>query len=135
VDGPFLFLMTEIYIPIPETVTLHEGDVLTVVVDPDKETIEDIKIDDGQNENFDGWFCIKTDPYKCPVCNEFVFFCTVDHKIIVFPEKDHPKLLQLAAWAKGNNPRKLDRNPKVIEYEKSFGPCVSFYAFEFITHS
>jgi len=98
-------------------------------------TDTDVETDDGSTDDFDGWYCIKTDPWPCGICGVVVFYATVDHKIIVFPEKDDPKLLQLASWCQGDNPLGINRNPKIVEYEKSMGPCISYYNFEFIHHS
>jgi hypothetical protein len=94
-------------------------------------------LDDGStdDQDFEGWWCIKTDPWPCPICSIVVHFCTVDHRIIVFPEKDDENILKLAAWAKGDNPANVDRNPRIIEYEADYGPCISYYNFHFIEHS
>ena len=115
-----------------ETITRHFSK-LTPGVDYDVE--EEIEIDDGSNEDFSGWFCIATDPWPCPFCKQngeifFVEFATMNHKIIVFPEKDDPKLLSLAQVC-----QEVGRNPRIVEYEIGFGPCISYYAFEYITHS
>lgn len=52
-------------------------------------------------------------------------FLTAAHLIIVWPENDDPSLLRHAAAA-----RDVGRNPKPIEYEKSFGPACSYYLWE-----
>jgi len=74
------------------------------------------------NDEFDGWFCVKTDPYPCPCGNFVADYMTCAHMIIVWPEIDDPNLLQMCAVA-----QKYGRNPKVLQYEESFGSCISYY--------
>lgn len=86
-------------------------------------------IGDGSDQDFDGWYCIKTDRWSCPICKIAVHFATTNHRIIVFPDIDDKYLLELAEACK-----KAGRNPNIVEYKKEFGPCISYYNFEFMEH-
>ncbi len=74
-----------------------------------------------------GWFCVETDPFPCPAagCNFVAHFMTAAHLILVWEERDDPNLLRHAGRAK-----QVGRNPHVVEYEPSFGPSASYYAWE-----
>ncbi len=74
-----------------------------------------------------GWFCVGTDPFPCPAagCSFVAEFMTAAHLILVWEERDDPNLLRHAARAKA-----VGRNPRVVEYQPSFGPSASYYAWE-----
>ena len=50
---------------------------------------------------------------------------TAAHLILVWQERDDPNLLRHAERAKA-----VGRNPRVVAYERSFGPSASYYAWE-----
>ncbi len=74
-----------------------------------------------------GWFCVRTDPFPCPAsgCAFVADFMTAAHLILVWEQRDDPNLLHHAQRAK-----EVGRNPRVEEYETSFGPSASYYAWE-----
>jgi hypothetical protein len=74
-----------------------------------------------------GWFCVATDPFPCPArgCDFVAEFMTAAHLIIVWQERDDPNLLRHAQRALA-----VRRNPRVVQYERAFGPSVSYYAWE-----
>ena len=74
-----------------------------------------------------GWFCVRTDPFPCPAagCSFVAEFMTAAHLVLVWEERDDPNLLRHAARAK-----EVGRNPRVVPYQSSFGPSVSYYAWE-----
>jgi hypothetical protein len=80
---------------------------------------------DDTSEGYDGWFCVRTDPFPCPAAGcEFVAeFMTAAHLILVWQETDDPNLLRHAARA-----RDVGRNPRVTGYRAEFGPSASYYA-------
>src|SRR5688500_16752262 len=73
------------------------------------------------------WSCVRTDPFPCPAagCDFVANFMTAAHLILVWQERDDPNLLRHAERAK-----RVGRNPRVVEYEPSFGPSASYYAWE-----
>jgi hypothetical protein len=99
----------------------------TILVE-DQELVEDEELwtgDDGADHT--GWFCVSTDPFPCPAngCTFVAQFMTAAHLILVWQERDDPNLLRHAGRA-----QKVQRNPRVVPYESSFGPSVSYYAWE-----
>ncbi len=74
-----------------------------------------------------GWFCVSTGPFPCPApgCAFVAEFMTAAHLILVWEERDDPNLLRHAGRAK-----EVGRNPRVVEYQPSFGPSASYYAWE-----
>jgi hypothetical protein len=74
-----------------------------------------------------GWYCVRTDPFPCPAsgCAFVAQFMTAAHLVLVWEERDDPNLLRHAERAK-----QVGRNPRVVEYEPSFGPSASYYAWE-----
>jgi hypothetical protein len=74
-----------------------------------------------------GWFCVRTDPFPCPAdgCDFVALFMTAVHLILVWEERDDPNLLRHAQRAK-----EVGRNPAVVDYQDSFGPSASYYAWE-----
>ena len=80
-----------------------------------------------EGEDHTGWYCIRTDPFPCPAagCRFVANFMTAAHLILVWEERDDPNLLRHARRAK-----QVGRNPRVVEYQRSFGPGASYYAWE-----
>jgi hypothetical protein len=74
-----------------------------------------------------GWYCVRTDPFPCPAsgCAFVADFMTAAHLILVWENRDDPNLLRHA-----NRAKEVGRNPRVTEYERSFGPSASYYAWE-----
>jgi hypothetical protein len=74
-----------------------------------------------------GWFCVRTAPFPCPApgCPFVADFMTAAHLILVWEESDDPNLLRHAQRAK-----EVGRDPRVTQYESSFGPSASYYAWE-----
>jgi hypothetical protein len=74
-----------------------------------------------------GWFCVRTNPFPCPApgCGFVAGFMTAAHLILVWEQQDDPNLLHHAQRAK-----EVGRNPRIQEYEASFGPSASYYAWE-----
>lgn len=98
-----------------ETFVTERGQI---VVD---EEVADVEIDPT------GWWCIKTSPFPCPHpdCTFVALYSTAMHRIIVWPEKDDDRLLDLAVKLQA-----VERNPRVVEYEVSMGPCISYDLWE-----
>jgi hypothetical protein len=72
-----------------------------------------------------GWFCVATAPFPCPAagCDFVAEFMTAVHLILVWQQRDDPNLLRHAQRAK-----EVGRDPRVVEYQASFGPSASYYA-------
>jgi hypothetical protein len=87
---------------------------------------EELWTDEG-GEDYSGWFCVATDPFPCPApgCDFVAEFMTAAHLILVWQRRDDPNLLRHAQRAK-----EVDRNPRVVEYQTSFGLSASYYAWE-----
>src|ERR671935_2813112 len=87
---------------------------------------EEIRADDDDVDH-EGWFCVATDPFPCPArgCTFVARFMTAVHVILVWEVRDDPNLLRHAQRAK-----EVGRNPRVVEYEPSFGASISYYAWE-----
>jgi hypothetical protein len=87
---------------------------------------EDLWTDDDADDRT-GWWCVRTDPFPCPApaCTFVADFMTAAHLILVWQERDDPNLLWHAGRAK-----EVGRNPRVVAYERSFGPSASYYAWE-----
>ena len=81
----------------------------------------------GDDDDHAGWFCVRTDPFPCPAagCTFVAHFMTAAHLILVWEERDDPNLLHHAGIAV-----RAGRNPRVVPYERSFGPSASYYAWE-----
>jgi hypothetical protein len=82
---------------------------------------------DDSSEDHAGWFCVATDPFPCPAdgCTFVALFMTAAHLILVWERNDDPNLLRHAQRAK-----EVGRNPRVVVYDRSFGPSASYYAWE-----
>jgi hypothetical protein len=80
---------------------------------------------DDENEDYDGWFCVSTNPFPCPAsgCSFVAEFMTAAHLILVWQQSDDPNLLRHAARA-----RDVGRNPRVVGYRSKYGPSASYYA-------
>lgn len=77
-------------------------------------------VDDDFDLDLSDWYCIATNPFPCP-CGEFMaHHMTAVHRVIIFPDNDGDDILFYAEQAK-----KANRNPKIVEYEKSFGPYIT----------
>jgi hypothetical protein len=77
--------------------------------------------DDTRDDYDDGWFCVRTNPWPCPAdgCTFVALYMTAAHQIVVFPGEDDRRLFAQARYA-----REAGRNPKIVRYERSFGPCI-----------
>ena len=98
----------------------------SVVLEPELLAEEELWIEDGGVDH-SGWFCVSTDPFPCPAagCEFVAVFMTAAHLVLVWEERDDPNLLRHAERAKN-----VGRNPRVVEYQNSFGPSASYYAWE-----
>ena len=93
-----------------------------------EQVLEDEELwQDDEGTDHTGWFCVATNPFPCPAsgCDFVAEFMTAAHLILVWEERDDPNLLRHAERAK-----QVGRNPHVVEYERSFGPSASYYAWE-----
>ncbi|MDX6512173.1 MAG: hypothetical protein QOE36_1677 [Gaiellaceae bacterium] len=89
---------------------------------------EDVELwTDETAEDHSGWHCVSTNPFPCPAdgCTFVAQFMTAAHLVLVWERRDDPNLLRHAQRAK-----EVGRNPRVVEYEPSFGPSASYYAWE-----
>ncbi len=101
---------------------------------PGSATLEDEELaqdewlweDDGDADH-SGWFCVRTAPFPCPAsgCAFVADYMTAAHLILVWQERDDPNLLWHAQRA-----MEVGRDPRVVPYERSFGPSASYYAWE-----
>ena len=87
---------------------------------------EELWLDDADTDRT-GWFCVRTAPFPCPAsgCMFVADFMTAAHLILVWQERDDPNLLWHAQRAK-----EVGRNPRIVPYERGFGPSASYYAWE-----
>ena len=97
-----------------------------VLADEELATEEELWTDEGGDDH-SGWFCVRTDPFPCPAedCSFVANFMTAAHLVLVWQERDDPNLLWHAERAK-----EAGRNPRIVEYQRSFGPSTSYYAWE-----
>jgi hypothetical protein len=94
----------------------------------DQEVVQDEELwTDERSGDYDGWFCVRTDPFPCPAagCSFVANFMTAAHLILVWQESDDPNLLRHAQRAV-----EVGRNPRIVPYERGFGPSASYYAWE-----
>jgi hypothetical protein len=94
----------------------------------DTEPIDDEELWGGEEEgDHHGWFCVRTDPFPCPApgCSFVAVFMTAAHLVLVWQERDDPNLLRHAQRA-----MEVGRNPRVVSYERGYGPSASYYAWE-----
>jgi hypothetical protein len=87
-------------------------------------TVDEQLWEDGEDDH-NGWFCVRTNPFPCPAsgCTFVAEFMTAAHLVLVWEQFDDPNLLRHAARA-----RDVGRNPRVIGYLPDFGPSASYYA-------
>ncbi len=80
---------------------------------------------DDTDADHSGWFCVATAPFPCPAsgCDFVAEFMTAAHLILVWEQRDDPNLLRHAQRAK-----EVGRDPRVVEYQSSYGPSASYYA-------
>ena len=64
-------------------------------------------------------------PCPAPGCTFVADFMTAAHLVLVWEERDDPNLLWHAQRAK-----EVGRNPRIVSYERGFGPSASYYAWE-----
>jgi hypothetical protein len=102
----------------------HPGRIL--LEDELLEQVEELWLDDTDDDR-SGWFCVRTDPFRCPAtgCPFVADFMTAAHLVLVWEERDDPNLLWHAQRAK-----EVGRNPRIVPYESTFGPSASYYAWE-----
>ncbi len=102
--------------------------------EPGRLVLEDVELveeeqlwRDEAGEDHAGWFCVATAPFPCPAagCDFVAEFMTAAHLILVWQERDDPNLLRHAQRAKH-----VGRDPRVVTYERGFGPSASYYAWE-----
>jgi hypothetical protein len=100
---------------------------LPVLLDQPTEIEEEDLWTDDSGEDHSGWYCVGTGPFPCPAagCSFVAEFMTAAHLILVWQERDDPNLLRHAQRAK-----EVGRNPRVLEFQSSFGPSASYYAWE-----
>lgn len=94
----------------------------------DVELIDDEDLWTGEEDgDHAGWYCVRTDPFPCPApdCTFVAVFMTAAHLVLVWEERDDPNLLRHAQRAK-----EVGRNPRVVSYERDYGPSASYYAWE-----
>jgi hypothetical protein len=72
-------------------------------------------------ESYDGWYCVSTNPWPCPApgCDFVALHMTAAHLIVVWPSLDDAILL-----AQASNASAVGRNPRIVPYERSMGPCI-----------
>ncbi len=116
--------MHRIYCAVVEREALERGH--TVVADDELLEDESLWRDDDAGSHV-GWWCVRTDPFPCPAdgCAFVAEFMTAAHLVLVWEEQDDPNLLWHAQRA-----MEVGRNPRVVPYERSFGPSASYYAWE-----
>ena len=92
-----------------------------------EETVEEVELWPGDRDDHSGWYCVATNPFPCPAagCDFVAEFMTAVHLVLVWEQSDDPMLLRHAQRAK-----EVGRNPRVVEYERGFGPIASYYAWE-----
>lgn len=88
------------------------------------EEVESRRLDG--DADYQGWFCIRTDPFPCPAagCGFVARYMTGAHLVVVWPSLDDSALL-----ANARDARDVDRNPRVVEYHPAFGPCIAWDEF------
>lgn len=78
---------------------------------------------DHDAEAHSGWWCVATDDFPCPAagCAFVARHIGAAHRIVVWPSQDDRDLLSHA-----NDAAKFGRNPRIVEYERSMGPCIAY---------
>lgn len=96
----------------------------TPVTRPRVEFDEDVETRRSDDDvDYSGWYCVQTDPFSCPVpgCGFVALYLTAAHLVVVWPSRDDSKLL-----ANAYNAKLAGREPRVVEYENDFGPCIAY---------
>jgi hypothetical protein len=99
-----------------------------IVFEQQREHVEDEELWTGDDDSdHSGWYCVSTDPFPCPAadCTFIATYMTAAHLILVWEERDDPNLLRHAHRA-----QQVGRNPRVVNYNSSYGPSASYYAWE-----
>jgi hypothetical protein len=98
-----------------------------ILLDEEERLVDEGLWHDEEDADHTGWYCVSTDPFPCPAagCDFVAEFRPAAHLILVWEERDDPNLLRHAERAK-----QVGRNPRVVSYERSFGPSASYYAWE-----
>ena len=69
----------------------------------EEQAVEDEELweDDGAGD-YDGWYCVRTDPFPCPApgCTFVAEHMTAAHLVLVWEERDDPNLLWHAQRAR-----------------------------------
>ena len=80
---------------------------------------EEIVWIDDTDDDRDGWFCVRTDPFPCPAsgCTFVADFMTAAHLVLVWEERDDPNLLWHAQRA-----MEVGRNPRVVAVRARLRP-------------
>ena len=77
------------------------------------EAVEDEELwEDEGSEDYEGWYCVSTDPFPCPAsgCTFVAAHMTAAHLVLVWEERDDPNLLWHAqrasyyAWEAAGRP-------------------------------
>jgi hypothetical protein len=95
-----------------------------VLTRPRADFDEDIELArDDADADYSGWYCVSTDPFPCPAegCSFVATHMTAAHLIVVWPSSDDRDLLTYARDA-----QRVDRNPRIVEYERALGPCIPY---------
>lgn len=101
---------------------IEAGGVGTVVLD--RPGIDE-RIDNGSGTGLSGWFCVKVKPFICGGCGRNCrYYDDARHLIVVWPTENDPNLVRVVESLSEDE----GTDPKVIEYEKSLGEAVSYYA-------
>lgn len=74
------------------------------------------------DEFYEEWYCIRVERYYCYHCSMEFDYLHNNRKILVWPERDDPQMLDIAQKAKDKT-----GIAQIVEYETSLGPCISYY--------
>ena len=87
---------------------------------------EELWEDDG-SDDYLGWYCVRTDPFPCPAAGLHVRRGAHDgcasRARLGGARRSEP------LWH-AQRAMEVGRNPRVVQYEQSFGPSASYYAWE-----
>lgn len=101
-----------------------QSGLLTITGPITKERVRvDENVDDGTGTGEDDWYCLTIASTRCS-CGQLMRHITIQHMIIVWPDKDDPHILY---WAKKMT--EAEKHPRVRAYEESMGPCISYYTY------
>src|SRR4051812_39855980 len=101
---------------------MTEARILTAEPRVEFDSAVEVRRED-DDADYSGWYCVRTSPFPCPAggCDFVAEFMTAAHLIIVWASKDDPMLL-----ASAQNAVTVGRDPRVVEYEQAFGPCIAW---------